>query len=236
MNKISKSMHGVKNVLHLRQAQVVWHQLVTYVAWHVIYWFVMSQRIALSQGFQGPIALHGSDLWVIVNDARLQHNLRLLHTNSIRSSRMWAFASPSTSPYQRNTCPKHKLVISWQMPNVCFAAPNPRPLPLHLLPALCASPKRTSVMLLGSLWDLPRCNTQSSSSPSEDAMMTRKAQIQDGKAWAPPAKVTGIQRWSRFNVVGPLQLHLLVPDKKQRWGNPLRAQHHAPFRCCKEIL
>lgn len=47
-----------------------------------------------------------------------------------------------------------------------------------LLPALCASPKRISVMLLGSLWDLPRCNTRSSSSPSDDAMVTTDAQFQ----------------------------------------------------------
>lgn len=46
------------------------------------------------------------------------------------------------------------------------------------LPALCASPKRISVMLLGSLWDLPRCNTRSSSSPSDDAMVTTDAQFQ----------------------------------------------------------
>lgn len=53
---------------------------------------------------------------------------------------------------------------------------------LHVLPALCASAKRTSVMLLGSLWDLPRCSTQSSSRPSDDAMVSRKAQLtNDGR-------------------------------------------------------
>lgn len=44
--------------------------------------------------------------------------------------------------------------------------PSRRP-PLILLPGPWASPERTSVMLLGSLWDLPRCTTHSSSSPSD---------------------------------------------------------------------
>lgn len=49
------------------------------------------------------------------------------------------------------------------------------------VPALRASPKRTSVMLLGSLRDLPRCNTQSSSGSSDDAMVAPEAQFKSEK-------------------------------------------------------
>lgn len=77
--------------------------------------------------------------------------------------------SPDTRVSYPTTCQKHKLMSRWHMSNMRLGPPL-------LLPALCASPKRTSVMLLGSLWDLPRCNTQSSSSPSDDAMVNREAQ------------------------------------------------------------
>lgn len=59
-----------------------------------------------------------------------------------------------------------------------YMCPTSPPL---LLPALRASPRRTSVMLLGSLWDLPRCSTQSSSSPSEDAMVRKKTRGKCGR-------------------------------------------------------
>lgn len=61
--------------------------------------------------------------------------------------------------------------------------PTHPPPPCLTVPALCASAKRTSVMLLGSLRDLPRCSTQSSSRPSDDdAMVSRKAQrTNDGR-------------------------------------------------------
>lgn len=59
-----------------------------------------------------------------------------------------------------------------------------------------------------------------------------KCAAQCSKAFSTPAKVSGIKRRSRLNAAGLLQLQLLVPDKMQRWGNPLRAQHHAAFKCC----
>lgn len=50
---------------------------------------------------------------------------------------------------------------------------------------------------------------------------------------AEPTKVIGTKSWSRLNVVGVLlRLQLLVHDKEPRRGNPLRAQHRAPFRRC----
>lgn len=114
--------------------------------------------------------------WVhAVNDARLQHNLRLLHTNSSGSPLMWSVWRAAGEPRHRDVFPiqpPFKSTNNEQMTDVQHALQAP----LSSLPALCASPKRTSVMLLGSLWDLPRCNTQSSSSPSDDAMVNRKAQ------------------------------------------------------------
>lgn len=61
-----------------------------------------------------------------------------------------------------------------------------------------------------------------------------KTATRDWKGRSPSAKVTGIKRWCGLNVVGVLQLQLLVPEKQQRWGNPLRAQHHGAFRCCSQ--
>lgn len=104
--------------------------------------------------------------------------------------------------------------------------------PCLTVPALCASAKRTSVMLLGSLRDLPRCSPQSSSRPSDDAMVSRKAlRTNDGRHHRQPRSPAS-KCWSRFNVAGLQQLQLLLPRKERCWGNPLRAQHHAPFRCC----
>lgn len=62
----------------------------------------------------------------------------------------------------------------------------------------------------------------------------KKTATRDWKGRSPSAKVTGIKRWCGLNVVGVLQLQLLVPEKQQRWGNPLRAQHHGAFRCCSQ--
>lgn len=94
-------------------------------------------------------------------------------------------------------------------------------------------PKRISAMLLGSLCDLPRCKTQSSSSPSGDAMGERRAQSEserrDHRQPRSPASSRGADlMWSDCSSSSSSW----SPDKQQCWGNPLRAQHHAAFNCC----
>lgn len=79
------------------------------------------------------------------------------------------------------------------------------------------------------------------SSPLQNAVLVQpvgwchggeKSTVRVWKAWSPSAKVTGIKWRSRPNVVRLQQQQLLVPDKQQCWGSPLRAQHHAAFNCC----
>lgn len=96
----------------------------------------------------------------------LPHSLRLPHTKSVRDHRKKhdeatvTFLPPNHLSTRGVVRAQHAFCVS------------------PLLPALCASSKRISVMLLGSLWDLPRCNTQSSSSPSDDAMVTADLHFQ----------------------------------------------------------
>lgn len=96
---------------------------------------------------------------------RIKNQCGITATNTTRPP--WLSSCPSTCPSGEWWGDTHAFCVS------------------PLLPALCASPKRISVMLLGSLWDLPRCNTQSSSSPSDDAMVTADVQFHNERRHQP---------------------------------------------------
>lgn len=118
---------------------------------------------------------------------------------------------------------KAQIMSRWQMSNILSAPPSS-----YLLCALHPS---------GPRWC---CSGHSEISPAAThnphpnrPMMPWWIEKHNArlKGVATVSKVTSIKWWSRFNVAGPLQLQLLVPDKEHCWGNPLRAQHHASFRC-----
>lgn len=175
-------------------------------------------------------------LWSISDVSGLQPRLhvgnsewRTFCEGSLGSPRMWSVwraAGEPPAPWQRDVSP--------------LPPPPPAKGANSWVTAVSAPPLTCSVRFIqADLGDAAGVTPRSA--PLQHAVLVqrvrwchaeRKSRTREPKAKPPPPKVTSIKWGARFKVTGLLQLQLLDPDKQQCWGNPLRAQHHAAFKCC----